>query len=61
MTGGKYYAASSSSELLKVFQNLPTYLIVKHEVDEISVVFAALGALLVIAALFLALRWQPLP
>ena len=49
MTDGTYYAASSASELLKVFQNLPTYLITKHEVMEISVVFAAVGALLVAA------------
>jgi Ca-activated chloride channel family protein len=61
MTGGRYYAASSANELLKVFQSLPTYLITKHEVTEISVVFAAGGALLVALALALALRWNPLP
>ena len=61
MTGGRYYAASSASELLKVFQSLPTSLITKHEVTEISVVFAAGGALLVALALALALRWNPLP
>jgi hypothetical protein len=44
-----------------VFQSLPTYLITKHEVTEISVVFAAGGALLVALALALALRWNPLP
>ena len=43
MTDGKYYAASSANELLNVFQKLPTYLITKHEVMEISVLFAALG------------------
>jgi Ca-activated chloride channel family protein len=61
MTGATYYAASSAGELLKVFQNLPTYLIAKHEVMEISVVFAAVGALLVAAAIVLSLRWHPLP
>jgi Ca-activated chloride channel family protein len=61
MTDGKYYAASSAGELLNVFQNLPTYLIAKHEVMEISVVFAALGAILVLLALAFALRWNPLP
>jgi Ca-activated chloride channel family protein len=61
MTGGRYYAASSASELLKVFKSLPTSLITKHEVTEISVVFAAGGALLVALALALALRWNPLP
>jgi Ca-activated chloride channel family protein len=61
MTDGKYYSASSAGELLNVFQNLPTYLITKHEVMEISVVFAAIGALLVALALLLSLRWHPLP
>jgi Ca-activated chloride channel family protein len=61
MTDAKYYEASSAGELLNVFENLPTYLIAKHEVMEISVVFAAAGALLVALALALALRWNPLP
>jgi len=61
MTDAKYYEASSANELLNVFQNLPTYLIAKHEVMEISVVFAAAGALLVALALAVALRWNPLP
>lgn len=61
MTDGEYYAASSADELLKVFQDLPTYLITKHEVTEISVLFAALGALLVASAMALSLRWHPLP
>ncbi|HKC74315.1 MAG TPA: VWA domain-containing protein [Chloroflexota bacterium] len=61
LTDGTYYAATSAGELLKVFQNLPTHLITKHEVMEISVVFAAIGALLVALALVLSLRWHPLP
>jgi Ca-activated chloride channel family protein len=61
MTDAKYYEASSAGELLNVFQNLPTYLITKHEVMEISVVFAAAGALFIALALALALRWNPLP
>jgi len=61
MTGGTYHAASSANELLSVFQNLPTYLITKHEVTEISVFFAAFGALLVAVAIALALRWNALP
>lgn len=61
MTDGQYYAASSAEELLKVFENLPTYLITKHEVMEITVAFAGLGALLAAVAVFLSLRWHPLP
>ena len=61
MTGGTYYTATSAGELLKVFQNLPTHVVTKHEVMEISVVFAAIGALLVALAIGLSLRWHPLP
>jgi Ca-activated chloride channel family protein len=61
MTGATYNTASSANELLSVFQNLPTYLITKHEVTEISVFFAAFGALVVAAAIALALRWNALP
>lgn len=61
MTGGAYYSAESAGELQNVFQNLPTYLIVKHEIVEISVAFAAIGALLAGIAVVLALMWHPLP
>ena len=61
MTGGEYYAASSASELQKVFDSLPTVLITREETIEISVIFAALAALLVTGAVLLALLWHPLP
>jgi Ca-activated chloride channel family protein len=61
MTGGEYYSAESASELTKVFDNLPTYLIVKHEVYEISVAFTAIGALLAALAVAFSLLWHPLP
>jgi Ca-activated chloride channel family protein len=61
MTGGTYYSAESAGELQDVFQNLPTYLITKHETTEISVAFAALGALLAAIAIGLSLIWHPLP
>ena len=61
MTGGAYYPASSAGELQNVFQNLPTYLITKHETAEISVVFTAIGALLAALAIALSLLWHPLP
>jgi Ca-activated chloride channel homolog len=60
-TGGTYYPAQSANELNKVLQNLPTNLITKHEVLEISVAFAALGALLVALAILLGQAWRPLP
>ncbi len=61
MTGGTYHPASNASELEKVFNSLPTYLISKHQVFEISVVFAAIGALLAAAAMILSMLWHPLP
>ncbi len=61
LTGGQYYAASSAGELEAVFRGLPTYLIMKHDITEISVFFAAGGALLVILAVCLSILWHPLP
>jgi Ca-activated chloride channel homolog len=60
-TGGTYYPAESANELQTVFANLPTNLIMKHEVMEISVAFAAIGALLVALAILLGQAWRPLP
>ncbi len=61
LTGGEYYPATSADELHKVFSSLPTYLITRQETLEISFIFAALGALLLIAAVLLAQLWHPLP
>jgi Ca-activated chloride channel family protein len=61
VTGGTYHLASSASELESVFASLPTYLIIKHEILEISVVFTAVGALLAGIAILLSLIWRPLP
>ncbi len=61
ITGGTYYSAASAGELQSVFQNLPTYLIAKHETSEISVAFVAVGALLAALAVGLSLLWHPLP
>jgi Ca-activated chloride channel homolog len=61
MTGGTYHLASSASELESVFAGLPTYLIIKHEILETSVLFVALGALLAGIAILLSLIWRPLP
>jgi len=60
LTGGDYYPAESASELNEVFKELPTYLITRHEVIEISVAFAAIGALLTSMAVILSLLWNPL-
>lgn len=61
MTGGTYYSAESAGELQNVFRSLPTYLITRHEITEISVAFTAIGALLAAIAIGLSLMWHPLP
>jgi len=61
MTGGEYYSAESAEELHAVFDSLPTSLITRPEITEISFIFAALGALLAALAVGLSLRWNPLP
>jgi Ca-activated chloride channel family protein len=61
MTGGDYYAASSADELMKVFNELPTNLITRHETTEISFGFVLVGALLAAAAIILSQLWHPLP
>lgn len=61
MTGGEYYAASSAGELQAVFDSLPTLLHTRLETMEVSVVFAALAALLVTGAVLLSQLWHPLP
>jgi S1-C subfamily serine protease len=61
LTGGTYYSAESDGKLVEVFESLPTYLITKHESMEITVAFAAIGALLAALAIALSMIWHPLP
>jgi Ca-activated chloride channel family protein len=60
-TGGTYYPAETSAELQNVFTSLPTYLVTKNEIMEISVAFVALGVVLAAAAVLLGQAWRPLP
>jgi Ca-activated chloride channel family protein len=60
-TGGAYYPAESASQLASVFDELPTSLITRNEVVEVSVAFVGLGALLCGASLLLGRAWRPLP
>src|SRR5450830_494342 len=61
LTGGTYHPASTASELDTVFQDLPTNLIFKHEVTEVSFGFVGLGSLLAGLAILLGKAWRPLP
>jgi Ca-activated chloride channel family protein len=60
-TGGEYYTARSAGELQEVFDSLPTALITREETLEISVIAAAVAALLVTGAVLFSQRWHPLP
>jgi len=59
MTGGKYYAATSAGELQDVFNDLPTYMIMREETTEVSALFTAFGALLALLAVLLSMIWHP--
>lgn len=60
-TGGSYYPAESAEQLESVFAGLPTSLITKHEVVEVSVAFVALGAVLAAVSVLLGRAWRPFP
>ena len=61
MTGGEYYLAEGSDELLDVFAEVPAHLVARKVTTEISAIFAALGGLFVLASLGLSQRWNPWP
>lgn len=61
LTGGSYHLAASADELEEVFKNLPTQLMTITETTEISVIFAAIGALFVSLAIAFSILWNPLP
>jgi Ca-activated chloride channel family protein len=60
-TGGTYYPAESAADLQHVLATLPTTLITKHEVVEVSADFVGLGGILAAIALLLGRAWRPLP
>ncbi len=60
LTGGKFYMAQSADQLESVFSSLPTYLITKHQVMELTVGFTAAGVILAIGALVLSMLWNPM-
>jgi Ca-activated chloride channel family protein len=61
LTGGSYYRAENSDQLLEVFLSLPSQIALQKQDVELSVAFAAAGALLAALAIVLSLRWNRLP
>ena len=60
-TGGEYYRAEDTAQLAKVFSELPQDVEIQKEEVEISVIFAAIGALIAAAAIVASIRWSPYP
>jgi hypothetical protein len=60
-TGGEYFPAESAEQLTEVFAQLPTDLVLRREVVEISVVFTAVAVVLIALAILLGQAWRPLP
>jgi Ca-activated chloride channel family protein len=57
LTRADYFYAGTAEDLKKVYQDLSTKLIVEKKETEISALFAALGALLVVLAASLSVWW----
>ena len=57
MTRADYFYAGTADDLKKVYQSLSTRLVVEKSETEISGLFAALGALLVVIAAGLSVWW----
>ena len=60
MTGGEFYSATSAAELQLVFQSLHSYIAMTNKTIEVSALFAAIGAMMGIAAFILSTLWHPL-
>jgi Ca-activated chloride channel family protein len=57
LTRGEYFYAGTAEDLNKVYKRLTTQLVLEKKDTEIAFLFAALAAVLLIAALALSLRW----
>lgn len=60
-TGGAYFGATDAAQLRNVFSDLPRSVELQKERREITVFFAAIGAILAAAAIFASMRWSPYP
>jgi Ca-activated chloride channel family protein len=60
-TGGQYFKASDAEQLNTVLADLPKHVKVERQDIEISAGFAGLAAVLLLAGLWLSLRWSTFP
>jgi Ca-activated chloride channel family protein len=61
ITGGSYFRAEDAQQLVEVFLDLPTRIVLQKEAIEISVAFTALGAAFVAFAIVLSSIWKRYP
>ena len=61
MTGGTFHRAEDAAQLRDVFAKLPKQVVLQRKEHEVSVAFAAFGALLALAAIGLSLLWNRSP
>lgn len=57
VTRAQYFNAASETDLLQIYQNLATQLVLRTERSDITVAFAALAGVLLLAAGVLSLLW----
>jgi len=60
-TGGEYFKATDATQLNTVLADLPKHVTVEQQDIEITAWFAALAAALLLAGLWLSLRWSTFP
>lgn len=61
MTGGEYFQAENADQLLQVFLDLPSYVVLQTETREITALFSALAVLFSAAGVALSLLWNRFP
>jgi Ca-activated chloride channel family protein len=61
VTGGDYFSASSADKVKRVYEKLATRVVFENRENEMSALFAALGAALWLGAAALSLAWCNLP
>lgn len=57
-TGGEYYRAADAQELIEVFNQLPSQIVLQEQDEEITFAFVIAGALFLLSAFGLALRFN---
>ena len=61
ITGGEYYLAESSDELIEVFAGVPDHVTTTRVQREMSAIVVAIAALFALGSVALSQRWNPLP